>query len=328
MALITHGYGQAGTAVGGAFGAACLLAAAVGALLRSEVRPIAELRQRLSSTRCRAICPLVFLLTFAVGSLGGQPLSTHGPAHGALVLQGGVGTNRAIASAFVALAGGPASHIVVIPTASVFDAGPPGMATSLARRMKESLGVEAATVLHGLDRATTDSDSFVEPLRKASGVWLLGGMPERLVQSYLNTKTERAIKDLLDRGGVLGGESAGAMIQGSWLDTTDSESFTPTILALIRAHSTGAGFGLLTHSAIFPHFDKRGPGAALRESAAHPDQLAIGIDEETARVVRGDQAAVVGVGTVTLYDAAGRRASNVVVLKPGERYDLAARRRQ
>ena len=278
--------------------------------------------------RFRGICLLVFLLTCGVGSPGGQPSPTHGPAHGALVLQGGVGMNRAIVSAFVALAGGPGSPIVVIPTASVFDAGPPGMATWLARRMKESFGVESVTVLHALDRATTDSDSFVEPLCHATGVWLLGGMPERLVQAYLNTKTERAIKDLLDRGGVVGGESAGAMIQGSWLDTTDSESFTPAIHALIRAHGTGAGFGFLTQSAIFPHFDKRGPDAAVRESAAHPNQLAIGIDEETALVVRGDQAEVVGLGTVSLYNGAGGGASGVVILKPGERYDLAARRRR
>lgn len=271
---------------------------------------------------------LIFLLASGVGTLEGQPSSTHGPAHGALVLQGGVGLNSAINSTFVTLAGGPTSHIVVIPTASVFDAGPPGMATSLARRIKESFGVGAVTVLHSLDRATSESDRFVEPLRKATGVWLLGGMPERLVQAYLGTKTERAIMGLLDRGGVVGGESAGAMIQGSWLDTSDSESFTPTIQALIRAHGTGAGFGLLTHSAIFPHFDKRGPEAAVRESAAHPDQFAIGIDEGTALVVRGDRAEVVGFGTVSLYERAGHSRSNVVILKPGERYDLAARRRQ
>jgi len=79
------------------------------------------------------------------GSAQGQASSTHGPARGSLVLQGGVGLNRAIASAFVALAGGPASHIVVIPTASVGDAGPPGMADFLARRMKENFGVAADT---------------------------------------------------------------------------------------------------------------------------------------------------------------------------------------
>jgi cyanophycinase len=278
--------------------------------------------------RFRGINPLLVLIASVVASIAARSSSTHGPARGTLILQGDVGDNRAIAAAFVTAAGGPSSHVIVIPTASVFDAGPPGMATFLAGRMKESLGVGEVTVLHALDRATSDSDSFVEPLRKATGVWILGGMPERLVQAYLNTETERAIKELLDRGGVVGGESAGAMIQGSWLDTTDGESFTPDILALIRAHGTGGGFGLLTHSAIFPHFDKRGPEAAMHESAAHPNQLAIGIDEGTALVVRGDRAEVVGVGTVTMFDGAGRGGSNVVILKSGERYDLAARRRQ
>jgi cyanophycinase len=278
--------------------------------------------------RFRGINPLLVPIATVVASIAAQSSSTHGPARGTLILQGGVGDNRAIAAAFVTAAGGPTSHVIVIPTASVFDAGPPGMATSLARRMKESLGVGEVTVLHALDRATSDSNSFVEPLRKATGVWILGGMPERLVQAYLNTKTERAINDLLDRGGVVGGESAGAMIQGSWLDTTDGESFTPTVQALIRAHVSCAGFGLLTHSAIFPHFDKRGLEAAVRESKAHPDALAIGLDEETALIVRADLGEVVGLGTVSFYNGTGHGASNPVVLKAGEKYDLAARRRQ
>ena len=278
--------------------------------------------------RFRDLSSLVFVVASAAALLGVQSTSTHGPAHGTLILQGGVEDNRAIAAAFAAAAGGPASHVVVIPTASVFDAGPPGMATTLARRMKQSLGVGEVTVLHSLDRGTSDSDSFVDPLRKATGVWILGGMPERMVQSYLGTKTERAIKDLLDRGGVVGGESAGAMIQGSWLDTSDRESFTPEILAWGRAHQTGAGFGLLTHSAIFPHFNSRGPEAAVRESAAHPNPLAIGIDEDTALVVCGNLVEVVGLGAVYLHVETGRGAPNAVVLKTRERYDLAARRRQ
>jgi len=276
----------------------------------------------------RAVGAAIVLLIGTSVWFGSQPTSTHGPARGALVLQGGIGSVPAIVSRFVALAGGPTSHVVVIPTASVFDEGPPGMTTSLARRMKESLGVDTVTVLHAIDRARTDSDDFVEPLRHATGVWLLGGMPERLVQAYLNTRTERAINDLLDRGGVVGGESAGAMIQGSWLDTSDAESFTPPIMALIRAHPTGAGFGLLTHSAIFPHFNTRGPDAAIRESQAQPDQLAIGIDEDTALVVQDRQAEAVGAGTVSVYDGTARGAPSLVRLTFGERYDLAARRRR
>ena len=154
----------------------------------------------------------------------------------------------------------------------------------------------------------------------------MGGFPERLVQSYLSTKTELALRELLDRGGVVGGESAGAMIRGSWLDITDGE-FTPAILKVMQAHAAGGGFGLMTHTAVFPHFDARGPEAAVKESAAHPDQLAIGIDNESALIVKGDRVEAVGPGTVSLYNASGRGAS-VVILRSGERYDLAARRKQ
>jgi len=277
---------------------------------------------------CRRLVLLVSLLASAVGLLSAQPGSTHGPAHGSLVLQGGVGSNPAIVSAFVALAGGPGSRIVVIPTASVGDAGPPGMATYLARRMKESFGVAEVTVVHTNDRAEADSDSFIEPLRRSTGVWMLGGFPENLVHAYLGTKVERAINELLDRGGVVGGESAGAMIQGSWLDTTDNEGFTPEILGLIRKHASGGGFGLLANAAIFPHFDKRGPAAAVKESAADPGQLAIGVDEETALIVSGVAARVVGSGTISMYEGARRGAPKVVILRSGDRYDLAARRKE
>lgn len=277
---------------------------------------------RMTVDRWKRLCTI---LVFVSGPLAAQPSSTGGPPRGSLVLQGGVGLSHAIDSAFVALAGGPASRIVVIPTASVGDAGPAGMATFLARRMKESFGVASVTVLHSLARATSDSDDFVEPLRRASGVWILGGFPERLVQSYVGTRTERAIRELLGRGGVVGGESAGAMIQASWLDTTDAE-FTSDIRAVIRTQDR-AGFGLLTHAGIFPHFDKRGSGAAVKESAAHPDQLAIGIDEGTALIVTGDRAEVVGLGTISVYDGRRRGASSVIVLRPGDRYDLAARRK-
>ena len=254
-----------------------------------------------------------------------QTSATHGPSRGSLVLQGGVGLNPAITSAFIAMAGGASSHVVVIPTAMVGDAGPPGWEAHVARRMKDDWGVAAVSVLQSLDRDTSNSDRFVEPLRRATGVWILGGFPRNLVHSYLGTKTERAIRDLLDRGGVVGGESAGAMIQASWLDTTDAEDFTAADRSLIKANGR-AGFDLLTGAAIFPHFDKRGPEDAVKFSRGHPDQLGIGIDEETALVVKGDRAEVVGLNTVSLYDGRRRGAANPVVLRSGDRYDFSARK--
>ena len=62
--------------------------------------------------------------------------------------------------AFRALAGAAAAHIVVIPTASVGDAGPPGMISFLVRRNKGKFGVSAVTVLH--------SSTVQRPIRTAS----------------------------------------------------------------------------------------------------------------------------------------------------------------
>ena len=256
----------------------------------------------------RMLCVLVVLPALAAA----QESLTRGPSRGSHLLQGGVGENQAIDSAFAALAGGAGSHIVVIPTASVGDAGPPGMESFLVRRNRERFGVAAVSVLHSLDRAISDSDRFVEALRGATGVWILGGFPERLVQSFVGTRTERAIRELLDRGGVVGGESAGAVVQGAWLDTTGD--------GFIRG-----GFGLLTRAAIFPHFDKRGGEAASRFLAEHPDDLGIGIDNETALIVKGNRAEVVGRGTVSVYG--GRRGpAKPVVLRSGDRYDFGVLR--
>jgi cyanophycinase len=281
---------------------------------------------------------LAILIAVASFSAAGQSpsspssaLSARGPVRGSLILAGGIDPNPSIDSTFQTLAGGPGARIVLIPTASLPDTMPsemlPEVLVFLERRFKERFGVTSVAVLHTHDRTQANAESFVEPLRRATGVWMMGGFPERLVQSYLSTKVEAAVRELLNRGGVVGGESAGAMIQGSWLDTTDGD-FTPAIRTLMAAHTAGGGFGLFTHTAIFPHFDARGPEAAIKESAAKPQQLVIGIDNGTALVVKGDRVEAVGLGRVSLYNAASPGASSVVVLRNSERYDLAARRRR
>jgi cyanophycinase-like exopeptidase len=77
-------------------------------------------------------------------------------------------------------------------------------------------------VLHTRDRAVADSDAFVAPLREARGVWFGGGRQWRLADAYLRTRTHAALDELLARGGVIGGTSAGATIQGSYLARGDT----------------------------------------------------------------------------------------------------------
>src|ERR1051325_10832274 len=89
-----------------------------------------------------ALAAAIFSAGYAVpqsasksGATPPQNSPTYGPSRGSLLLLGGIRPGPAINSAFVALAGGASSHIVVIPTASIGDAGPPGWVPYLTRRM-------------------------------------------------------------------------------------------------------------------------------------------------------------------------------------------------
>src|SRR5258708_40081045 len=70
------------------------------------------------------------------------------------------------------------------------------------------------TFLNAKDRAEADSEAFVGPLKTANAVAFDGGRQWRLVDVYAGTLTEREIKAVLDRGGLIAGSSAGATIQG------------------------------------------------------------------------------------------------------------------
>ena len=117
-----------------------------------------------------------------------------------------------IVDRFVALAGGPGSEFVLIPTASEAEHLDLQQA---GERWARQFGLDAARVkvLHTRDRTEADTEDFVAPLKTARGVWFGGGRQWRLVDSYLNTRTQAELERVLERGGVIGGSSAGATIQ-------------------------------------------------------------------------------------------------------------------
>ena len=143
-----------------------------------------------------------------------------------------------------------------------------------------------------------DSDEFVAPLRAASGVWISGGRQWRLVDSYFNTRTLRELRALLDRGGVIGGTSAGATIQGSYLVRGAREGNQ-----IMMAKGYEEGFGFLKNVAIDQHILARHrENDLVAVIEAHPELLGLGIDEATAIVVQGDRFEVIGKSVVGIYD--------------------------
>jgi cyanophycinase len=242
-----------------------------------------------------------------------------GPAHGSLVVVGGGQLGPEIINRFIELAGGPQrARIVVIPTAGEQDTFP---ADWNGLRAFRAAGVKNISVLHTRDRTAADRASFSAPIRQATGVWMPGGRQWRLVDSYLNTRTLADLQDLLERGGVIGGTSAGASIQASYMVRGAREGNT-----IMMAPGYEQGFGFLRNAAVDQHLLARNrQNDLLQVVESHPNLLGIGLDESTAIVVRGDTAEVIGASKAAFYntDANDRRA--YFFLKSGDRFDLNRR---
>lgn len=242
-----------------------------------------------------------------------------GPARGSLVIMGGGPGGSDILRRFIELAGGPDAPIVVIPTAG----GNPSYSDSSAEVTRlRALGATNLTVLHTYDRAEASAPAFVEPIRRARGVWFPGGRQWRLADAYLDTPVVTELFALLDRGGVIGGTSAGATILGSYMVRGDTRNNT----TMIGDHEVA--FGFLKDVAIDQHL--------LRRNRQHdmvpvierfPALLGIGLDENTAIVVQGDTATVIGQTYVAVYDNRRTlgRDGRFYLLQPGDRLNLNTR---
>ena len=239
-------------------------------------------------------------------------------AGGSLVISGGGRLPDEVRDRFLELAGGKEARIVLIPTARSLaydDADPEQELEPWASR-----GIASVCLLHTRSRATADEPGFAAPLADATGVWIGGGSQSRLSEAYADTEVERRLKALLDRGGVVGGSSAGAAIM------------TRVMIASGRTDPVeGRGFDFLPGAVVDQHFLKRNRIKRLTKLLErHPDLIGFGIDEQTALVVgvRDQRISVVGDSyVVACLPASGGRPARIEILKEGDQTDLAALRK-
>ncbi|CAJ2509392.1 Uu.00g144180.m01.CDS01 [Anthostomella pinea] len=255
-----------------------------------------------------------------------------GPENGTLVVVGGGILSDSIYQRVIDLAGGPSAPLVVIPTADgaeSYDDDAAGAGTF--RR----LGATDVTVLHTYDRSVANTEAFVAPLLRAKGVWFGGGRQWRLVDAYAGTLTEAAFWDVLEArgGGVIGGSSAGASIQGSFLARGDTASNQ----ILVGDHTVG--FGFMRDTAIDQHVLVRNRMFDMFDILkVRPELFGFGCDENTAFVVARNDAEVMGATYCVIYDGGfwSREGSDMknlpnpssvfFLLREGDRYDLGARK--
>jgi cyanophycinase len=250
---------------------------------------------------------------------GSARAAEFGPSKGALVIVGGNMHDPAILKKFFELAGGPDQPIVVIPTAGgapTYDQNYSGL------KMFKDAGATNLIVLHTTDRKVADTEEFVKPLRTARGVFFEGGRQWHLADSYLGTLTQRELFALLDRGGVIAGSSAGATIIGDYMVRGD----TKTADIMMGDHEQA--FALLKKVAIDQHLLVRNREFDLIPLIEkHHDLLGIGLDEDTAIVVQGDEFEVMGRSRVAIYDIHKMipPAGKFYFLIPGDKYNLKTR---
>jgi cyanophycinase len=244
-----------------------------------------------------------------------------GPPRGAVMVVGGGSIGKDIFGEFIELAGGPDALIIDVPTAGGNDTY--GAETATSRSLKAA-GARNVIVLHTIDRAVADADSFIVPIQRAGGVWFEGGRQWHLVDRYAGTKSEKAFRDVLDRGGIVGGTSAGASILSSFLLRGAREGNR-----IVVAPEYLAGFGYLRDVAIDQHVVARSRLRDLADSLVprYPNLLGISEDEGTAWLVRGDSAEIIGRNKAFAYGGSGNDPGRpFATLRPGDRYDLANRR--
>ena len=235
---------------------------------------------------------------------------------------GGGALGPDVVARFIDAAGGPNALIVDVPTAGGDTTYP---AQWRGAGFLRAAGAKNVVILHTTDKRVADTDQFAAVLARAGGVWFEGGRQWHLVDSYAGTATERAFHDVLARGGVVGGSSAGASILSSYM-LRGARAGNETIMA----PGYEVGFGFLRGVAIDQHVVARERLRDLADSLMprHPELLGISEDEGTAWVVRGDTAEIIGRNKAFVYSGADRTDARkpFLTLYPGDKYDLAARR--
>lgn len=237
--------------------------------------------------------------------------------NGSLVIVGGGGMPREALDRFIELAGGLDAPIVVLPTAM-----PDPLPDKIGEAtMFEKAGVKNLTVLRGRKKDEVEDPKFLAALRAAKGIWFGGGRQWRFIDAYAGTKAQEVFHEVLRQGGVIGGSSAGASIQGEVLARGN-----PLGNQEIIHEGYERGLGFLPGAAIDQHFTQRNRFSDMKELiAAHPQLLGIGIDEATALVVRGQVGEVLGQNNVQFFDPpkpGEDPEKNYDVVRPGQKYDL------
>lgn len=243
-------------------------------------------------------------------------------AKGTLVLAGNGPTPTEAVSKFFRAAGGKSGSVVVLSVAQEHD-------TDSDRYFCDWLAESGAEVqqVRASDSRDLRASKLDTALDNATGVWIVGNRLNQLVDSYLDAPVRKLVSNVLQRGGAIGGTSAGAAIHGEYLM---AEGIPENQKMIEKGYERG--FGVLPGVAIG---SSQTSAAGLADMSDFGPQYAtdfvgLAVPEATALIVNGTTLEVVGKHSVSIYDRkhiAPTGQPFVEVVKSGESYDFKHRRR-
>lgn len=239
---------------------------------------------------------------------------------GTLVLIGGACTPDGDAlGAFVQLANG-SGPIVGITSASQ------GVRESATRWREDFATAGAGECVFPIIETRDDAfnPEFAELIENSRGVFLGGGNQMKLIGLLSGTPVGDALWNHYAAGGTVCGTSAGAAaltemtLAGNEIDEEGS---------LVEQY-VGPGLGLLDFQTLIDtHFSQRRRLYRLFVAIAeYPHIMGLGIDEDTAMIVKGEVGTVVGKGGVTFVDGRTVRFDNAEEVTKGRQLTLSALR--
>ncbi len=229
---------------------------------------------------------------------------------GTLLIAGGGEMPPIVNQRFWELAGGKNGRLVIIPAYQASRAD--------TKRLKEEWrgwGFKSMRVLQAATREIADNPCFSDPLRNATAVWFSGGEQSWLANLYTGTETEARLQDLLDRGGIIGGTSAGAAIMTKVM--IEEGKTEPKLRR---------GLDLLKDSVVDQHFFYRNRMQRLAKTLKiEPKLIGFGVDEGTALVVQVSSGRIGVLGKSYVMACIPETDSDSLrleVLKPGTSIDM------
>lgn len=217
---------------------------------------------------------------------------------------------------FVRLAGGKKANIVVMTVAT----DSPEEVGAEYIEVFEKIGVKSVQAVDVSSRADAIAEENIKAVREASGLFFTGGDQLHITSLIGGTELQKAIHEIYEKGIIIGGTSAGAaMMSNSMILQGDGEE-APKLGAV----EMGPGMDLIVGCMIDTHFSQRGRHGRLLTAVAHyPQDMGIGLDENTAMIVDKGEMRVMGTGAVTIIDAGGMTYANTPYVEKGQNLALA-----